>query len=131
MKSKNYQRAKKRVKALKGFYANFISWLLVSSFLFVLNLLTDSSHIWAFYPFLGWGLGVAFHAAEVFGVPGFSKEWERRKIQEELQQIQEEEEAIRWLEQRAKEKEGPNSEEELELKEFMKLRREWDDSDFV
>jgi hypothetical protein len=61
----NYFQRKKR-KKLISFFSNFASWLIISTFLFILNVLTDTREWWFIYPFLGWGLGVAFHALSVF-----------------------------------------------------------------
>lgn len=57
---------KKRNKKLKGFFSNFASWLIMSTFFIILNSLTYSGHWWAIWPILGWGIGVAFHAMSIF-----------------------------------------------------------------
>lgn len=56
----------KKNKKLKGFFSNFASWLIISTFLFIINGITYKGHWWAIWPLLGWGLGVAFHAMSVF-----------------------------------------------------------------
>lgn len=78
-----YQRARKRVKEIKGFYGNLISYTLVISFLIFINLKYSPEHIWFYWPMLGWGIGVLFHGLGVFNiVPFFGKDWEEKKIQE-------------------------------------------------
>lgn len=74
-----YDRASKRVKELKGFYANLISYCLIIPFLVVLNLYTSPEVHWFWWPLLGWGLGLTSHGLQVFGV---AKNWENRKIKE-------------------------------------------------
>ncbi|MGE4512478.1 2TM domain-containing protein [Chryseobacterium taeanense] len=74
-----YQKATKRVKELKGFYGNLTSYILVISFLVVLNIITSPGYLWFFWPMLGWGIGVAAHAANTFWI---GKEWEEKKIRE-------------------------------------------------
>jgi hypothetical protein len=74
-----YEKASKRVKELKGFYGNLTSYCLVIPFLIVLNLITDASHLWFFWPMLGWGLGLSAHAINTFGI---GKSWEDKKIRE-------------------------------------------------
>ncbi|MBB4806907.1 hypothetical protein HNP38_002203 [Chryseobacterium defluvii] len=74
-----YRKASKRVKELKGFYGNLTSYCLVIPFLLVLNLITSADHLWFYWPMLGWGIGLAVHALNVFGI---GKEWEERKIRE-------------------------------------------------
>lgn len=81
-KDKAYERAQKRVKEIKGFYANLISYCIVIPFLILLNLLTNPKHIWFYFPMLGWGIGLAAHGMSVFAI---GKNWEDRKIKEILE----------------------------------------------
>ena len=76
-----YYRAKKQVEEIKGFYANLISYCIVIPFLIFLNYRTSWEFQWFWFPMLGWGMGIIFHAAGVFG---YGKSWEERKIQEIL-----------------------------------------------
>ncbi|WP_404984489.1 2TM domain-containing protein [Chryseobacterium sp. M5] len=76
---KAYERAKKRVKEIKGFYGNLISYCTVIPFLIFVNLYTQNHYYWFWWPLLGWGVGVASHAFQVFGI-GIS--WQEKKIQE-------------------------------------------------
>lgn len=76
-----YERASKRVKELKGFYGNLISYCLVIPFLIFVNLYTSPKYYWFWWPMLGWGIGLASHAFQVFGV---SKDWEEKQIQKIL-----------------------------------------------
>lgn len=78
------ERAKLKVKEIKGFYTHFAIYLLFVPFFLFLNLISGGFP-WAIFPILGWGIGVFGHAAEVFGWnPFFSKQWEERKIKEYL-----------------------------------------------
>lgn len=78
-----YLRAKKRVKDLKGFYGNLLAYCLVIPFLVFINLMTSPDHLWFWYPMIGWGIGIVFHAVGVFNRTSFfGHEWEERKIQE-------------------------------------------------
>lgn len=74
-----YQRAQKRVKEIKSFYMNLISYCTVSAFLIFINLFTSSRNHWFWFPVLGWGIGVASHAFQVFGV---GESWQEKKIRE-------------------------------------------------
>ena len=76
-----YLRAKDRVEKLKGFYGNLISYCVVIPVLIIVNLNT-SNFQWFWFPMLGWGMGLTFHALETFG---YGKSWEERKIQEILE----------------------------------------------
>lgn len=74
-----YEKASKRVKELKGFYGNLFSYCLVIPFLFFINWRTAPEYWWAFWPMFGWGIGLASHALQTFGI---GKNWEDRKIKE-------------------------------------------------
>lgn len=74
-----YDRATKRVKEMKGFYGNLISYCLVIPFLIFINLRTSPQYMWFWWPMLGWGIGVASHGFQVFGI---GKNWEEKKIRE-------------------------------------------------
>lgn len=81
-----YERARKRVKELKGFYRHLAVYLLVNAFLLVINLVTSPYELWFYWPLLGWGIAVLIHAASVFGGERFwGKDWEDRKIKEILE----------------------------------------------
>ncbi len=82
IEEKRYLKAKERVDALKGFYGNLISYAIVIPFLWWLNYKT-TSFLWAIFPTLGWGFGLAAHAMEAFGYnPLWGKRWEENKIKE-------------------------------------------------
>jgi hypothetical protein len=78
-----YQRAKRRVGQLRGFYVHATVYVLVNALLITINLLASRDHIWFFYPLLGWGIGLLAHGLSVFGLGDFlGSEWEERKIKE-------------------------------------------------
>ncbi|KFF14286.1 histidine kinase [Chryseobacterium soli] len=79
---KAYEKAQKRVKEIKGFYGNLISYCIVIPFLIIVNLVTSPKNIWFFFPMLGWGIGLAAHAMNVFAI---GKNWEERKIRKILE----------------------------------------------
>ncbi|GIV31368.1 MAG: hypothetical protein KatS3mg029_0719 [Saprospiraceae bacterium] len=119
--------AKKRVKARKEFYQHLMAFVIVNTFLFLSNLLTSPFHWWFLYPFLGWGIGLAFHYVEVFGIPGFNiltKEWEQEQLQKELTQMHYE----RHNQRKQLREPEQLGEEELEL---PALQKKYDDSEFV
>ena len=116
-----YKAAKKRVEEKKEFYKHLVIFAIVMPFLFTINMLTSPFHYWFVYPLLGWGLGLAIHFFTVFGFRGrFYEKWEAKEIEKELRRMNPTEDDF-----------DPEPEEELELKEFKKLRKDWEDSDFV
>jgi hypothetical protein len=74
-----YQRAKDKVEQLKGFYGNLISYCIVIPVLIIINLQSSNNFQWFWFPMLGWGMGLTFHALETFG---YGKSWEEHKINE-------------------------------------------------
>lgn len=124
------RKAKKRVKAKKGFYFHFASYVIVIGFLFVMNQITDPYNTWFIFPALSWGVGIAFHYLGVFGIPGIgtlSKDWEDKEIEKELQKMGHKQELLDLPEDPSK-KERLEMDEHLELKE---MRKNYDDSEFV
>jgi len=82
IEDKLYEKAKERVEAIKGFYGNLLSYCIVIPILWFINYRT-TDFIWAIFPTLGWGFGVAMHAMEAFGVnPLWGKRWEEKKMRE-------------------------------------------------
>lgn len=82
IKDKRYQKAKERVEAVKGFYGNLVSYLIVIPFLIWLNTRT-SDFPWVIFPMLFWGIGLVTHGLEAYGHnPLWGKRWEERKIRE-------------------------------------------------
>ena len=80
-----YQKAAKRVEALKGFYSNLLSYAVVIPFLIFVNLYTSRDYLWFIWPMLGWGFGLSMHALKVYGI---GKNWEEKQIQKILNQHQ-------------------------------------------
>lgn len=73
------------VRDLKGFYSHLIKYVVVISILFIINLSTNRDYIWAWWPMLGWGLGIMTHGLNVFEVfHFFSPAWEKRQIEKRI-----------------------------------------------
>ena len=97
MKNKKYLQAKKRVDELKGFYWHLAIYLIVNIFITINKVLrnyyngeTLSEAFWDFGTFavwIFWGIGVVFHAFNVFGYPLIlGKNWEERKIKKIMEE---------------------------------------------
>ena len=96
-KEQNYIKAKKRVKAIKGFYVHFIVYVLVNIFLsgFIIFGLSNSgdhfdeiiSNFGVYSTWFFWGIGIFFHWMGVFGFKsiGFGANWEEKKIKEMME----------------------------------------------
>ena len=76
-----YIRAKKNVEKVKEFYMSLFAYLVVIPFLIFLNLKFSPEFQWFWFPLIGWGIGLAFHALGAFNHNLlFGKNWEDRKI---------------------------------------------------
>lgn len=84
--SERYARAKKRVEDIRGFYTHLGIYIIINVLLVIINLLTSPGALWFYWVTLFWGVGIAFHALDVFvGNRIFGSEWEERKIQEMME----------------------------------------------
>jgi uncharacterized membrane protein len=57
----------KRLKAKSEFKAHLLAYVLVNTFLVVIWAVTGADFFWPIFPLLGWGIGIMFHAWDVYG----------------------------------------------------------------
>jgi len=80
---RKYQKALRRVRRIKGFYAHLASYILVNLLLFLINIMTSPDVLWFYWPLFGWGIGIVMHGLFVFGFGlWLGQEWEEKKIEE-------------------------------------------------
>jgi hypothetical protein len=95
-----YERVKKRVRAVSGFYKHLTAYVLINASLILLKYVRPETGeaFWSFNTFstaFFWGIGLAFHALGVFGHHVlFGKDWEERKIRELMDK--EKDKGSRW-----------------------------------
>ncbi len=83
------ERAKKRVKELRDFYSHLVVYLIVNTGLVVLDLVQGEGLQWAYWVIIGWGIGLAAHAMNVFLIDRrLGSAWEERKIEEYTEEEQ-------------------------------------------
>ena len=84
MKEEQYKRAKERLKVLKGFYSNLITYVIINVVLIIINLVTNPDQLWFYWVTIFWGIGIIFHAFNVFarGRKFLGEAWEEKKIKE-------------------------------------------------
>jgi sensor histidine kinase YesM len=79
-----YHRAKNKVKSIKEFYQSLIAFIFVIPMLFYIwNTYTPHIIQWFWFPFFGWGLGLAIQGFQVFST---TTDWEKRKIKKFMDQ---------------------------------------------
>jgi hypothetical protein len=88
----SFIRAKKRVKAIKGFYIHLIVYILVNIFIsgiIIFGLMKSGysfkeafSHFGVYSTWFFWGIGMFFHWLGVFGSTAFfGKNWEKKQLE--------------------------------------------------
>ncbi len=89
MTDERYEKAKKRVEEIKGFYSHLIVYVAVNVVLVIINLVTSPGVLWFYWPLLGWGIGLFFHGMGVFVFSKFpGKQWEEKKIKEVMKNME-------------------------------------------
>ena len=66
MMDQKYEKTKKRVEEIKGFYIHLIAFICVIIGLFIFNLVTTPGEWWFYWLPLGWPIGIYFHGMGVF-----------------------------------------------------------------
>ena len=84
MNDEKYEKAKKRVKELKGFYSNLVTYFIINVILIIINLVTSPGSLWFYWVTIFWGIAILIHASKTFILKGkiLGEEWEEKKIKE-------------------------------------------------
>jgi len=81
-----YRRARRRVREIQAFYLHVAAFVAVNILLHVINFIASPKVYWAFWPLLGWGIGLLVHGLVTYrgsrGMPFVGREWRERKIRE-------------------------------------------------
>ncbi len=81
--NKRYEKAKKRVEEIRSFYSHLFVYVVVNAGLFLLNIITSPRSLWFYWVLIGWGIGLAIHALNLFGTEKIlGRDWEEKKIKE-------------------------------------------------
>ncbi|CZF80645.1 helix-turn-helix protein [Grimontia celer] len=79
------ERVINQVREIKGFYSHLTTYALVIGLLFMINFLTSPDYIWAWWPAMGWGIGITVHALNSFEILNFfGPDWEKKQIEKRL-----------------------------------------------
>lgn len=84
-----YARAEERVDDKLKFYRNFMVYIIVNTFLAIMNWWFTPEFWWVTFPLFFWGIGLLKHflMAFVFTDNLYSESYRERKIQEEMQKL--------------------------------------------
>lgn len=67
-REESLQKQKMTTRRRRGFVAHLLPFLIVNTFLIVLNLMTTPRIFWAIYPLSGWSLGLFLHGWAAYQV---------------------------------------------------------------
>ena len=76
------ERAIRRLKAKGEFKVHLLAYVLVNAFLVVIWAVSGANFFWPVFPILGWGIGLVFHAWDVYG-----NEPSEEKIRREMDKL--------------------------------------------
>ncbi len=76
-------------------------------------------------------MAVAAEAIDVFGFPGIDRDWEQRKIEEEMERMGPFDRREDEYNEEPPTGKGLELKDELDLDKLKELRRDWRDSDLV
>lgn len=84
LEQKRSERIQKRVRKLKSFYSNVITYVLVNVLLLILNFALSPNSLWFYWVTLIWGAVLLVQAVNIFTIRDhfLGEEWEERKQQE-------------------------------------------------
>lgn len=79
-----YKRIQARVRRVRNFYSNLLTFFFVNILLLVINLLFNPHNLWFYWVTIIWGIVLIFEAIKIFTLKNrfLSDEWEQKKIKE-------------------------------------------------
>jgi hypothetical protein len=81
-----YELARKRVRQKKDFYTHLAVYIVVNAMLVLIWYFTHGGHPWFIWPLMGWGIGIIFHALDVFVFHNQSG-WEVSAVEKEADKL--------------------------------------------
>lgn len=124
-----YEKAKKKVKAKKGFFYHLLAYASVIGMLYAIMYFENNGEVLpVIIVGLSWGIGLVAHYFNAFGtenleILGISADWEEEALEKELERLTRKKEL---KEQIREEQDILDEPESLELKEVVKMPLEGD-----
>lgn len=75
--------AMKRIKKRRDFYGHLVSYVIINAFLVLIWYFTTGGYFWPMWVMIGWGIGLAFNAWDVFG----RKDVSEADVQAEMEKL--------------------------------------------
>jgi len=82
--NEKFKRAQARVRRIRSFYSNVITFILVNILLFVINLISNPYNLWFYWVTIIWGFVLIVQAINIFTIRDhfLGEEWEKKKIKD-------------------------------------------------
>ena len=74
------EQALRQLKKKRDFWSHVLIYVLVNALLVVIWAVTDADFFWPIFPIVGWGIGVAMNAWDVYGRKPISEDQVRREM---------------------------------------------------
>ena len=118
-----FYKAKKKAQTKKRALMSLIIWAAFAFFFIFMDIKDGNWAIeWAFYPIIGWGIGVLIQCVRAFDFFGMGDKWEKEEIRKEMEKRGK---VLRDFEEQY------GDLDELELEDLREIRKETKDTDFV
>jgi 2TM domain-containing protein len=75
------QQAIERLKKKRDFHAHLLSYVMVNAFTVTIWALTGAHFFWPVFLMLGWGIGLVFHARDVYWGDVYTEDQIQREMQ--------------------------------------------------
>jgi uncharacterized protein YacL len=87
-----YKRAQTRVRRIRGFYSNIITFILVNILLLVINLIFNPYNLWFYWVTIIWAVVLIVQAFNIFTIRDnfLGEAWEKKKIRELMEKEEKE-----------------------------------------
>jgi hypothetical protein len=81
------ENVRKKIRAKQKFRRDLGSFVLVNTFLFLINITTNPYNLWFIYPLLGWGLGLGLKYYKLFLLPAYEEKELDKALYQYKQQL--------------------------------------------
>lgn len=84
MQDEKYVKAQKRVRKIRHFYENLLTYVIINVVLIIINFVISPNHFWFYWVTIFWGLAIVLQAINLFTIRDkfLGDEWEQKKIKE-------------------------------------------------
>lgn len=122
---------KKRVRKIRKFYKELITWGATSIVLIAINLFVSGSITWAKYPVFFWGIAILIQFIAILRMRHFSRQWEDKMVRKLAGEGGTGTSEAPDYSEELLQNEHIKEKEPAPLSEYRTLRKPWKDEDLV